>query len=66
MATPINPFTASANRVKEKIRIGRDESRRRKPLPKAGTEGSKVSKRLSSSIAALYDRLGVRLKDLQV
>lgn len=39
MAHEQNPINAATNRVKEKIRIGRDASRRRKPLPKAGTEG---------------------------
>ncbi len=66
MAEILSPFNASAESVKARIRSQRDVSRNRKPLPKAGTEGSKVTKRLSSPVAAAYKRLGVRDKDLQV
>ena len=65
MAEIRNPFARSEERVLEKLRAGRDRTERARPLPKLGTEGSKVSRRRSSPVLALYKRLGVRLKDLQ-
>ena len=66
MTEILSPFNAAAENVKARVRSQRDASRRQKPLPKVGTEGSKATKRLSSPVAAAYERLGVRLKDLQV
>lgn len=60
-----NPFTDTHERLLSEIRQQREASRRRKPLPRLGAEKGKVSRRKSSPILALYERLGVDVKDLQ-
>lgn len=66
MAEITNPFTRSEERVLGELRAQRDRVKRQPSLPKAGSEVGKVSRRRSNPILALYDRLGVNLKDLQV
>lgn len=65
MAEIRNPFTRSEERVLGELRAQRDRVKRQRPLPKAGSEVGKVSRRRSSPILALYDRLGINPKDLQ-
>lgn len=65
MAEIRNSFTRSEERVLGELRAQRDRVQRQRPLPKAGSEVGKVSRRRSSPILALYNRLGVNLKDLQ-
>ncbi|KKN44221.1 hypothetical protein LCGC14_0695320 [marine sediment metagenome] len=66
MAEIKNPFARSEERVLDRLRASRDRTARTRPLPKLGTEGGKVSRRRSSPVLALYERLGVDVKDLQV
>lgn len=66
MAEIRNPFTRSEERVLGELRAQRDRVKQQRPLPKAGSEVGKVSRRRSSPVVALYNRLGVNLKDLQV
>ncbi len=65
MAEIRNPFARSEERVLDRLRASRDRTERARPLPKLGTEGGKVSRRRSSRVLALYERLGVDVKDLQ-
>jgi hypothetical protein len=66
MAEIKNSFARSEERVLARLRAGSDKAKRERPLPKLGAEGGKVSRRRSSPIMALYKRLGVNLKNLQV
>lgn len=65
MAEIRNPFARTEERILGRLRASSERTRRQRPLPALGTEGSKVSKRRSSPVLALYKRLGVDLKDLQ-
>lgn len=65
MAEIRNRFTRSEEKVLARLRAGSDRTKRQRPLPKAGSEVGKISRRRSSPILALYNRLGVNLKDLQ-
>ena len=65
MAGIKSPFTRSEEKVLGELRAQRDRVKREGSLPKAGSEVGKVSRRRSSPILALYNRLGINPKDLQ-